>query len=39
MKKLEDAILSQNHKRRQGGGPGVKKAILIPFLQTFLTNI
>ena len=34
MRKLKGAILSQNH-RRQGGGPGVKKAILIPFLQTF----
>ena len=39
MKKFKGAILSQNHRRSQGGGPGVKKAILIPFLQTFLTNI
>ena len=39
MKKLKGAILSQNHRRSQGAGPGVKKAILIPFLQTFLTNI
>ena len=39
MKKLKGAILSQNHRRSQGGGPGVKKAILIPFLETFLTNI
>ena len=39
MKKLKCAILSQNHRRSQGGGPGVKKAILIPFLQTFLTNV
>ena len=39
MKKLKGAILSQNHRRSQGGGPEVKKAILIPFLQTFLTNI
>ena len=37
--KIKGAILSQNHRRSQGGGPGVKKAILIPFLQTFLTNI
>ena len=39
MKKLEGAILSQNHRRSQGGGPGVKKSYFNPIFQTFLTNI
>ena len=43
MKKLKGAILSQNHRRNQGGGPGVKKSYFNPiFTNIFnkhLTNI
>ena len=43
MKKLKGAILSQNHRRSQGGGPGVKKSNFNPiFTNIFnkhLTNI
>ena len=43
MKKFEGAILSQNHRRSQGGGPGVKKSYFNPiFTNIFnkhLTNI
>ena len=43
MKKLKSAILSQNHRRSQGGGPGVKKSYFNPlFTNIFnkhLTNI
>ena len=43
MKKLKGAILSQNHRRSQGGGPGVKKSYFNPiFTNIFnkrLTNI
>ena len=35
MKQLKGAILSQNHRRRQGGGPGVKKSYFNPIF----TNI
>ena len=35
MKKLKGAILSQNHRRSQGGGPGVKKSYFNPIF----TNI
>ena len=35
MKKLKSAILSQNHRRSQGGGPGVKKSYFNPIF----TNI
>ena len=35
MKKLEGAILSQNHRQSQGGGPGVKKSYFNPIF----TNI
>ena len=43
MKKLKAAILSQNHRRSQGDGPGVKKSYFNPiFTNIFnkhLTNI
>ena len=35
MKKLKSAILFQNHRRSQGGGPGVKKSYFNPIF----TNI
>ena len=35
IKKLKGAILSQNHRRSQGGGPGVKKSYFNPIF----TNI
>ena len=35
MKKLKSAILSQNHRRSQGDGPGVKKSYFNPIF----TNI
>ena len=43
MKKLKGAILSQNHRRSQGGGPVVKKSyfnlIFTNIVNKHLTNI